>query len=938
MSAGSHDDDFDTRAGRRSAPKLDAEPNFGPRYKVLAKVGEGGMGEVFRAYDAELKGEVALKVVRADKDDELAAFERFRREVALARKVTSPNVLRVYDLDDHEGLRFLSMEFVEGSDLAAVMRNGRLPIERALAIFRQICAGLAAAHEQGVVHRDLKPQNVLVDREDHVKVADFGLARSVGDSGMTATGAVLGSPAYMAPEQVKGEPTDERSDIYSLGIILYQLISGETPFRGGTPHAVMEMRLHKAPKPLHEVEPTTPRAVDAVAAKCLAVNPAARYATIKQLLADLDAPAPERKRSWRAPAFLAVIAIAGAVTGYLTSHFSGRNAPVTHGSATAVAEPSLVAGNPALVLVKGENRTNDAALDGSLALVVAAELRDSPLLDPYSGALAQNMVDEQVVGAAIDDAIGRKVGETGHCRVLIVKVVATTNGAGYTIELTADDSADGRVLLQRTVAVSQRAEVVRAIVGMARELRRAVGEALPADGPDGPTTRISTDIDVDHDLVAADALLRSGNDSGAAAQLERVLARAPSSLPAHMLIAVAYNNLSRVTEAAAHQRIVLNSLDQLDEHDRLKFLGDYHSITTGEVDRAIAAYSEVNRRWPHDPRVLGNLGTVYQQAHDIPKALEIGRRASAEHPRNSQALLDLTLYEMNSLDLDAASAHLEFYIRNFMYVPGDVYENRAIIAMLRDQPATVDAELASMAKINLTRAVLARSDVALARGRLREAADDLERGIAADIGRGDQDGVEAKQTVLAEAYLRQGKNKAALATASKVTKEYSREFLAAMVQLAAGDLADPAATADRLSRETPALARGLAALLRAEATRLAGKPDDAVAMDRAAISIDNGWVGHFLLARSLFDAHRYAEARTELDTCMRRRGEGAAIFYDDNSTMRMLPPVTYWLARTLDALHDPQAKATYAQFLAGQSTADHDPLVVDAQKRMAALH
>src|SRR5438874_250740 len=146
--------DDQTRGDRPSLRMAAAHPDFGPRYRVIGLLGKGGMGEVFRAYDTELKSEVALKVVRGDGD----------RDAALARKVTSPNVLRVYDLDEHEGLRFLSMEFVDGEDLAALMRREkRLPIERALAIFRQVCAGLEAAHRQGVVHRDLKPQNVLVD-------------------------------------------------------------------------------------------------------------------------------------------------------------------------------------------------------------------------------------------------------------------------------------------------------------------------------------------------------------------------------------------------------------------------------------------------------------------------------------------------------------------------------------------------------------------------------------------------------------------------------------------------------------------------------------------------------------------------------------------------------------------------------------------------------
>jgi serine/threonine protein kinase len=260
-----------TRADKPARPSEPTIPDFGARYRVVGALGKGGMGEVYRAYDRELKVEVALKVVCGDQE---AAMARFRREVALARKVTSPNVLRIYDLQEHNGVRFLSMEFVDGEDLAAIMRReGRIELGAALTIFRQICQGLAAAHAQGVVHRDLKPANVLVDKKNGARVADFGLAHSVGDSGMTATGAVVGSPAYMAPEQVTGDPTDERSDIYSLGIMLYQLVAGETPFQAPSTHTVMEMRLHKKAKPLREVRSDTPAYLEAICAKCLELVP-----------------------------------------------------------------------------------------------------------------------------------------------------------------------------------------------------------------------------------------------------------------------------------------------------------------------------------------------------------------------------------------------------------------------------------------------------------------------------------------------------------------------------------------------------------------------------------------------------------------------------------------------------------------------------------------
>jgi serine/threonine protein kinase len=221
---------------------------IGSRYRIRRLLGIGGMGAVYRARDEELDRDVALKLIRSEIADNPAALERFKREVQLSSRVTHKNVLRVYDLAESDGVKFLSMQFVDGVDLSTVLkRDGRLPVARFVRLWRQILEGLRAAHEQGVVHRDLKPQNVMVDATDRVYVTDFGLAKSLEQSGVTQTGAIVGTPYYMSPEQVKGAPVDHRSDIYSAGVLLYEMATGRLPFTGATPYEVMAQRLQKAP-------------------------------------------------------------------------------------------------------------------------------------------------------------------------------------------------------------------------------------------------------------------------------------------------------------------------------------------------------------------------------------------------------------------------------------------------------------------------------------------------------------------------------------------------------------------------------------------------------------------------------------------------------------------------------------------------------------------
>src|SRR5712691_1622959 len=209
------------------------------RYEILKLLGEGGMGAVYKARDTELDRLVALKVIRPELAGHPTVLARFKQELLLARKITHRNVIRIYDLGVSSGLRFITMEYVEGKDLSGLLEEHKYTPYEAVDILRQICLALEAAHAEGVVHRDLKPQNIMIEASGRVCVMDFGLARSMETTGMTQAGAVMGTPAYMSPEQAKGLPADQRSDIFSLGIIAYQMLTGIVPFKADTALASM---------------------------------------------------------------------------------------------------------------------------------------------------------------------------------------------------------------------------------------------------------------------------------------------------------------------------------------------------------------------------------------------------------------------------------------------------------------------------------------------------------------------------------------------------------------------------------------------------------------------------------------------------------------------------------------------------------------------------
>jgi serine/threonine protein kinase len=256
---------------------------LGERYEILGEAGHGSMGNVYKARDRETGETVALKLLKPEIASDQAMMDRFKNELLFARKITHKNVCRVYEFNRVAGIAYTSMEFVEGESLRSVLnRFGGLPQRKATDLALQICSGLKEAHAQGIVHRDLKPENVMIDGQGNVKIMDFGIARSM-EAGTRLTGSMVGTPAYMAPEQVAGKPVDYRTDIYSLGLMLYEMFTGVPAFSADNSIAVALKQMREDPPPPHEVEPNIPVATERAILKCLEKDPAKRFQSIADL-------------------------------------------------------------------------------------------------------------------------------------------------------------------------------------------------------------------------------------------------------------------------------------------------------------------------------------------------------------------------------------------------------------------------------------------------------------------------------------------------------------------------------------------------------------------------------------------------------------------------------------------------------------------------------
>ncbi|MGD8540397.1 MAG: protein kinase [Candidatus Aminicenantes bacterium] len=269
--------------------ELTTGSTFAGRYQIIEELGKGGMGKVYKAHDSEIREKVALKLLKPEISADNKTIERFQNELKFSRKIGHRNVCRMYDLNKEEGNYYITMEYIEGQDLKGLIRQaGQLTVGKSIFIAKQVCDGLAEAHRLGVVHRDLKPQNIMIDREGNARIMDFGIARSISEKGITGAGVMIGTPEYMSPEQAEAKEVDKRSDIYSLGVIMYEMLTGRVPFEGDTALSIAMKHKGEIPKDPKELNPQIPDDLNRIILRCMEKDKAKRYQNVEDLLSELD--------------------------------------------------------------------------------------------------------------------------------------------------------------------------------------------------------------------------------------------------------------------------------------------------------------------------------------------------------------------------------------------------------------------------------------------------------------------------------------------------------------------------------------------------------------------------------------------------------------------------------------------------------------------------
>ncbi|HKS74884.1 MAG TPA: serine/threonine-protein kinase, partial [Terriglobales bacterium] len=446
------------------------------RYEIQQILGEGGMGAVYKARDRELNRIVALKVIRPEFAGNESIIQRFKQELILARQVTHKNVIRIYDMGEAEGMKFITMEYVEGEDLRALIRqHGKLPPEQAVEIMQQVCRALEAAHSEGVIHRDLKPQNVMQDKQGRILVMDFGLARSLDADGMTQTGALIGTMEYMSPEQAMGNDLDQRSDLFTLGLIFYELLTGNLPFKADTALASLLRRTRERAVPISQVNREVPQDLSNVVSKCLERDPKQRYQNVQEILDDLDRWKKKKRVSvssagmmmsrlreleWTKAALAGlVLLIVVAGTWYFTRSRTKPQATVA----------------PRSVLVADfQNKTGDTLFDGTLEPMVNVALEGASFINAYNRGSARRQAGKLPTPSdKLDDNTARLVAVSQGLSAIVTGSLDKA-GSGYKLSLSAIDAVTGKVLGRAEGTAENKDQVLLEVPKIAAPIRKAL--------------------------------------------------------------------------------------------------------------------------------------------------------------------------------------------------------------------------------------------------------------------------------------------------------------------------------------------------------------------------------------------------------------------------------------------------------------------------------